>query len=213
MINKYIDRFRDGSSCNLGANLALNPEKSWISNEIENTRLKGGKIILEIGPGKSGGVGLNKNDLYIGIEPNFGGELNFKVNKAELGAKIAILDDSLNLPDFPPDLVICLAPNPNDIDNGMLWEYERFINRKKTAVVIVLDTRTWEAKSGLGVKGLTRKVVDDLDEMGRRRINYKEADDSDITEILEHMGIERNCDLHSSADLGSKSVVVWSEPR
>jgi len=191
--------------------LRLNPEKSEITSLIAETKRKGGIVIMEIGPGSRGGVGLKGNDLYIGVEPYFKGELSFAINKAEIGARVAMVDDVSRLPKFEPDLALCIAPNPNDIDDGMLFEYEDYI-REAGVVVLALDTRTREANSGSGVKGFVKKVESDLREMRRRGIG-REAVSGSISELLEDLGVERDCNLNSSADLGGRAIIISSDER
>jgi len=209
-MKSMVDRYKNREPINdRDGFLGLNPDKSEILGMIEKTKRKGGKVLMEIGPGGSGGVSLKRNDLYIGVEPYFEGELRFSVNKAEIGAEVVMVDNANRLPKFKPDLFLSIAPNPNDVDDGMLFEYEGFIKGAEV-VVLALDMRTREANSGSGVKGFAKKVESDLSEMGRRGID-REVISGSISELLDDLGVERNCSLNSSADLGGRAVVVFSE--
>lgn len=209
-MNTRVEKYRNREPVNdRDGFLRLNPNKSEIMSLIEETKRMGGKVLMEIGPGKIGGVSLEKDDLYIGVEPYFEGELSFAVNKAELGARVAVVTDVYQLPKFKPDLFLSIAPNPNDIENGMLFDYEPYIVGAGV-VVLALDTRTREANSGSGIRGFVRKVECDLKEMGRREMGMEVVSGS-ISELLEDLGLERNCNLNSSADLGGRAVVVFSE--
>lgn len=192
--------------------LSLNPEKLEILGMIEKTRIKGGLVILEVGFGEVGGISLEKNDLYIGVEPRFEGKLSFKVNKAERGAKVIVLDDSMKLPKFRPDLLLCLAPNPNDIDDGMLYEYRKIIEDGGVPVVIVTDTRTREANSGAGPESFKEKVIIDLRDMGRKKVKSGQAVGG-ISSLLDDLGVERSSSFQASRNLGERSNVIWSEAR
>lgn len=192
--------------------LALNPDKASILERINQTRKKGGFVILEVGFGGVGGINLEKNDLYIGVEPYFGGEVSFKVNKAERGAGVIVLDDSLKLPKIRPDLFLCIAPNPNDIDGGMLYEYEKIIEDNRVPIVIVTDLRTREANSGPGATALKDKVCMDLEEMGRRNVKSAKVSGG-LSGVFDLLEIDRSSRFQASRDLGEVANVIWSEAR
>lgn len=193
--------------------LSLNPEKSEILKMISGAKKKGGKVLMEIGFGDVGGISLEKNDLYIGVEPYFEGIISFRVNQAERGANVIVVNGCEKLPDFTPDLVLCLAPNPNDIDEGMLYQYERFINDPKTAVVVVTDNRTREATSGAGAQALKNKVICDLRDMGRRNVGSSKVTGGISSMLDEVLEIERSSSFQASRNLVEEANVVWSEAR
>ena len=193
--------------------LALNPDKAKLLEMTKETWKKGGLVIVEVGFGEAGGISLEKNDLYIGVEPNFQGQISFKVNKAERGARVVVLDDSMKLPQFRPDLLLCLAPNPNDIDDDMLFEYEGIISNKLVPVVIVTDGRTREANSGEGLVAFGEKVINDLKDMGKgRKVAFGMASGG-ISDLLDDLGVERSSHFEASNDLGEEAFVVWSRAR
>lgn len=208
----FVDKFIQNNEVTSGGERSLMYDvgKDVLSREIREARERGGKVIMEIGPGRTGGVALKKDDLYIGVEPYFEGEMSFSTNKAELGARVAVVSDVWQLPQFKPDLFLSIAPNPIDVEeNNMLWDYEGYI-RDAGVVVVALDMRTREARSGSGVRGFEKKVRSDLQEIGRRRVE-SEVMSGSISGLMEDLGVDRACNLNSSGDLGGKAIVLSSE--
>lgn len=193
------------------AEFRLNPSREELQKQIETAEMRAGKIVLEIGPGEVLGIGLKRKDVYIGVEPYSGSKkLNERINRAERGARINLVEDNQLLPKFSPDLVLSVAPNPNDIEDGVWYEYEKFIKKAKV-VVMVLDTRTIEANSGSGVMGLAETIREQFAEMGRKDFHMKKHKGTNISGLMEHVGMEgHNCSLESSADLGNEVLVIWS---
>lgn len=172
-------------------------DREKIGGLIREVRVNGGRVLLEIGPGEVMGIKPEAGDVWVGLDPIFSG---VEVGESG-GAKTVRADDAGRLPKFVPDLVLAVAPDPNDIEGGLLWDYERFI-KGAGMVVVVVDTRTREALSGAGVKGAVAKVIKDLREMGRR------VESGEVGETIGVMG--RRVDLSLSRDLGSHSKIVYS---
>ena len=191
-------------------NFRLNPTKAEMQKQIEEARTQKGKVILEIGPGESLGVEVKKNDVYIGVEPySSSKQLKDRVNRANPEAKINLVENAYTLPDFAPDLMLMVAPNPNDIEDGILFDYEGKFNQAK-GIVIALDTRTREATSGSGVKGLVQKIRSDFREMGIKDFNAARCR-TNISGLMDEVGMEGyRGSLESSADIGHEAVVIYA---
>ncbi len=192
-------------------NFRLNPTKSEMEKQIETAKGNKAKVIFEIGPGESLGIEVKKKDVYIGMEPySRSKKLNDKINKAHPMSTVNLVEQVYTLPDFEADLVLAVAPNPNDIEDGMLFDYEPWLRRAE-GIVLALDTRTIEANTGSGVKGLVKKIQSDFREMGIRDFNVARVSGTSISRLVEEVGMEGyRCSLESSADIGSEAVVIYS---
>lgn len=187
----------------------INASKEEIRSMIEKTKKNEGKVIVEIGPGNSLGVALKNNDCYIGIDPEVTGAstLNTAVNRAEIGARTYLSDDVFRLPDgIKADLVLCVAPNPHDIERDMLYEYAELIKDAR-AVLIAVDMRTIEATSGSGIRALVGEIGEQLEDMGRKKILSKHVYTCDPLIIR-----GRSINLESSNDIGHEARVIYSPP-
>ncbi|MEL7666486.1 MAG: hypothetical protein AAGU06_03630 [Candidatus Shapirobacteria bacterium] len=133
-----------------------------------------------------------------------------KVNRAHPQSKVFLVENNYTLPDFEPSLVLSVAPNPNDIENGMLYDYESFLKKSK-AIVIALDTRTVEANTGSGVRGLVKKIKSDFREMGIRDFHAVRHFGTNLSGLMDDLGMEDyRCSLESSADIGNEAVIIYS---
>ncbi len=194
------------------SNFKLNPSKGELQKAIIEAKSSRGKVIMEIGPGESLGLEVKNKDVYIGIEPHSRSkELNSRVNKAHPLSKVFLVENSDTLPDFKPNLVLCVAPNPNDIEDGMLYDYENFLKNAE-GIVLALDTRTVEANSGSGVKGLVKKIQSDFREMGIKDFHAAKCSGTNISAVMEEIGMEDyRCSLESSADIGyGGAMIIYS---
>ncbi|MBP6891643.1 hypothetical protein KBB92_01825 [Candidatus Shapirobacteria bacterium] len=193
------------------SNFKLNPSKEELQKAIIEAKSSSGNMIMEVGPGESLGVEVKKGDVYIGIEPySRSKKLRDKVNRAHPQSKVFLVENNYTLPDFEPSLVLSVAPNPNDIENGMLYDYESFLKKSK-AIVIALDTRTVEANTGSGVRGLVKKIKSDFREMGIRDFHAVRHFGTNLSGLMDDLGMEDyRCSLESSADIGNEAVIIYS---
>ncbi|BCX15018.1 MAG: hypothetical protein KatS3mg088_701 [Patescibacteria group bacterium] len=123
--------------------------------------IEGKRTILEVGCGETNPArGIYprcswKTDspdiVWVGCDPKAIAESNGKVfiqpnQKTDPNNMIFFTREVDNLPPFSPNYISLVAPNPEDIARGLLYDLERFLNRSGQVVVIVLDNRTWESR-------------------------------------------------------------------
>jgi hypothetical protein len=117
-------------------------------------RLRNGRnfVVLDIGPGGERtnlSVSQRKGDLWIGVDPAIDvNKIDFRkglVKIEEQAKRVIVPGYSDELPDVKADLVMMVAPNPQNIaEEGLLNDIERFC-KKGTQLFILLDKRTRES--------------------------------------------------------------------
>lgn len=156
-----------------------------------------GLRILDIGSGGVSSVKGKPGDEIVEVDPAFSG------NKRALikGVTRRRVTDVGAVKGFQPHLVAAVAPNPNDVDGGMLFEYEEQI-RGANAVVAVIENRTREAQSAGGAGRVAMTIAKQLREMGRRDVRIEEYEPDCLSEVLQGLGIDRVTREERSRNLG-----------
>lgn len=98
-------------------------------------------------------VALEKNDMWVGCDP----AISSKGEQITVASSCRVHPDSkrfvysdiaAEVPEFKPDFIMCIAPNPKDVADGNIIndELEKFLADKKTQFFyIIFDNRTFEA--------------------------------------------------------------------
>lgn len=192
----------------------INPSVELFREKLQ--RAKGLKI-LDIGSGNRLSMSLKKGDLYVMADPNLDphGSIISGLNHREQGSQIVGYATGVEeVPLFKPDLTLMVAPNPTDFYiSDILLDSEDFIKASR-AVLIVLDTRTFEAttdpltlkrnNAGLGFAKI--KSVQTLRGLGFD-VDIRRGSGDKIDSLLEEIGIQRRGTLNS-ADLGATNIAV-----
>jgi len=179
----------------LDLRLKQNQEKQY-DDVREKLKLEAGKAkftVLDIGPGLQPVLSIDQKDgdLWVGVDVALGYEENQTVSRSErtveMGAKrILIPAEAETVPEFKADLIMIIAPNPeNIVKDGLLEQIEKFIGQE-TMIFIKLDNRTVEnevygVRARAMIKGFLRKhhfVQDDLSSLGDRAIDTTHSKDA-----------------------------------
>lgn len=175
----------------------LNPSKDEFIRKINSTR---GISFLDIGCGENPrmSVGLKKGDLWVGCDPHIRDEnitgSNVQVHTSSANnpdSKLMVFNsDAASVPGFAPDWITCIAPNPKDVidDKIINYDLEKFFDSSKQQhFLVVLDNRTKEAElykkeaikhikifmHDLNFKLVSPNEIDNLRDYLRKNINYK----------------------------------------
>jgi len=134
----------------------LNPSREEFASAFTE---KPSKSYLDIGCGEKPrlSVKLGKGDVWVGADPaiaakgeTVGVQSGVMVDKR---AKVFVFSDiAAEVPEFKPDYLISVAPNPKDVVEGNIIndELEKFLDTGKYQFfLIVFDNRTFEAQGYL----------------------------------------------------------------
>ena len=98
---------------------------------------------------------LEKGDLWVGCDPGIrkpehGGGVQVQTGGKEIDQNSTLIiftEPVERVPHFSPDHISVVAPNPQDIVNGEIFndELEKFLSGKKQSLVVALDSRTHES--------------------------------------------------------------------
>jgi hypothetical protein len=129
----------------------LNPEVSSFNSFVRSSSYK----IFDIGCGHPPRLswGVKEHQLWVGCDQAItqSGE-DIKVHSIfpyPIKGKLVVCSDiAAEVPPFEPDVISLIAPNPKDIYEGNIlnFELENFLSKNKTQyLTLVLDNRTYEA--------------------------------------------------------------------
>lgn len=134
----------------------LNPSREEFASAFAE---KPSRSYLDIGCGEKPrlSVKLGKTDVWVGADPaiaasgaTVGVQSGVSVNKE---AKLFVFSDiAAEVPEFKPDWLISVAPNPKDVVEGNIIndELEKFLDTGKYQFfLLVFDNRTFEAEGYL----------------------------------------------------------------
>lgn len=179
------------------ARATLNPSKDEFIREINSAR---GLSFLDIGCGENPrmSVGLKKGDLWVGCDPHIkeenitGSCVHVHTSSANNpDSKLIVFNsDAASVPGFAPDWITCIAPNPKDVADDKIINYDLekfFDSNKKQHFLVVMDNRTKEAElfkkdaikhikkflHDLNFNLISSDEIDDLGDYLRTNINFK----------------------------------------
>jgi len=146
--------------------------------------------ILEIGSGGRSAVVPEKGDQLVEVDPIFEAPVREWTDRRGVN-RIRFNDSSLLRPDYQPEIVIARALNPEDIEDGILNEYEKQIKGARE-VVVVIEDQTEEARRSGGSERVARTVVEQLRRMGRIELEVHSLGEVSLGEIFQDMRIDRD---------------------
>ena len=99
-------------------------------------------------------VALEKNDLWVGCDPAISAKgdqtiVNSGCRVHPDSKRFIYSDIAAEVPEFKPDYIMCIAPNPQDVVEGNIIndELEKFLDEKKTQFFYVFfDDRTQQSQ-------------------------------------------------------------------
>ncbi len=145
-------------------NTTIMPEHMNSGGVFQVAKAFRGLKILDVGMAGRMNANVGSGSLYIGVDPLIGPNDRFKlgVNKIGQGARVVAFESKIDeLQVFNTDLLICVAPNPeNIVEDGLLYDLEGHLKKARHAL-FVFDKRTFEAK------GYGKEAVDETIKMLR----------------------------------------------
>jgi len=134
----------------------LNPSREEFESAFA---LKPANSYLDIGCGEKPrlSVKLRKGDVWVGCDPAIaspGKTISVQSGvSVDRDAKMFVFSDiAAEVPEFKPDYLIAVAPNPEDVVEGNIIndELEKFLDQSKHQFfLLVFDNRTFEAQGYL----------------------------------------------------------------